>query len=73
MIGPRDSYVRNCVIISREPPEVLFREAKSGIVCTLDGYAIIPMEQFNELMARPVPKKSIWWQLRKSLLNKGTK
>lgn len=45
-----DPYVRNCLLVTRG--ETLFHITQWGsIITTLDGYAIIPMERYDRLMA----------------------
>jgi hypothetical protein len=41
-----NSYIKNCYISPR-PGDTLFISTKDGIIATLDGYAIIPMEDYE--------------------------
>lgn len=48
---PTPPYIKNCHIIKRdiEDAEVLFRWVDDMIYPYLDGYTIIPTEQYEEL------------------------
>lgn len=49
-LTPDETYVRRCSIHPRDADPVLFTEsAEHGIQCTLDGYAIIPIEEYEQL------------------------
>ena len=50
--SPR-GYVRNCLIHTGELGETgaLFYKEKGIVTCELDGYAIIPIEEYEELEA----------------------
>ena len=46
-----ESYVTECLINPRESDEQLFTITESGeVVARLKGYAIVPIEQYNELI-----------------------
>ena len=45
-----ESYVRNCQVYSRPKDGKLFSEQADGdVIVRLDGYAIIPVEEFEKL------------------------
>ena len=43
-------YLKNCYLQSREGDAVLFRTGHRTIIAHLDGYAIIPMEQYDRFV-----------------------
>lgn len=45
------SYLHNCLIEGRKdsPPVAMLTETEEGLVITLNGYAIIPLEKYAEL------------------------
>lgn len=46
---PGIGYVRNCYIKARDnEPDWLFSCEPEGVFCQLDGYAIVPREEFDE-------------------------
>jgi hypothetical protein len=49
-------FIKNCILVSKIN-DVLFTVRKDGtIIPTLDGYAIIPREEHEELKAQGKPK-----------------
>ena len=46
---PIDSFVKNCFIRSKSTHPVLFEEIDE-VVARLDGYAVIPKEEYEELI-----------------------
>ena len=46
-----DSYVKNCILHPRkDEADCMFKQLESGIYAArLDGYAIIPVEEYNRL------------------------
>jgi len=45
-----DSYVKNCHLSVRPGDPTMFDQQRDGTVTArLDGYAVIPMEEFNRL------------------------
>lgn len=44
-----DSFVRNCFIKKREEDSYLFYSTAVGIFARLNGYAIIPTEEYEKL------------------------
>ena len=44
-------WLRNCQIMPRDGEDVLFSTNGDGIRPYLDGYAIIPVEEYNRLKA----------------------
>ena len=61
------SYVKNCVVtMSKEDYDKgveLFKNTDHGVICMLDGYAIIPIHLYDELRKMAVeyskPKSNI--------------
>uniref|UniRef100_A0A6M3LEU0 Uncharacterized protein n=1 Tax=viral metagenome TaxID=1070528 RepID=A0A6M3LEU0_9ZZZZ len=51
--GKNGSYLHNCVIVRREndPVEMLFRN-DDNITAFLNGYAIIPLEEYYKLAGK---------------------
>jgi hypothetical protein len=47
--GTFESKLNNCLIVPRNSGEILFEVGEHGVRCSLDGYAIIPMEQYEAL------------------------
>lgn len=62
-LGPKygDSFVRNCEVVHRDASsgEPLFVVDAGYVYARLDGYAIVPLEQFRDLKRRNRP----WWKL----------
>lgn len=54
--NPEDGYLINCHLVCREDRAVtLFEQRANGILTAhLDGYAIIPIEEYEELKANQV-------------------
>lgn len=47
------SYVRNCMMIQRRPDDgPLFIEGDGCVTARLDGYAILPVEEYARLRAK---------------------
>lgn len=58
IIGQPPSYVRNCLRIYR-PGEKLFSVINNGqgpILATLDGYAIVPIGHYYDLIGQELPE-----------------
>jgi len=55
--GLNDSYLHNCLIIRRagDPAGVLFRRDKNGFTASLNGYAIVPIEEYTRLVELASP------------------
>jgi hypothetical protein len=46
-------YVQNSLLVMRQGESHLFRQAKDGrLYPTLDGYAVMPLEEYEALKAR---------------------
>ena len=43
------SYVKNCLMTPKKPNELLFTQQGELAVAHLDGYAVIPIEEYNAL------------------------
>ncbi len=54
-----ESYVHNSFIKAKENDEgkYLFSVTPEGIYARLDGYAIVPIEEYFELIGEPVPER----------------
>ena len=52
MTAPVSGYVWNCYTKSREGDGPLFVAHDDTVTARLDGYAVIPMEEHNALVAR---------------------
>jgi hypothetical protein len=53
-----DSYVKDCLLSPRQG-ETLFHVKKNGeVVVRLEGYAIIPKEDYERLFQSPVATKN---------------
>jgi hypothetical protein len=52
-MDPKETYLRNCVIAARQPATTpLFSaDPKHGMQCCLDGYAVLPVEEYEALQA----------------------
>lgn len=48
----QDSFLRNSVIGAREGEDPLFVRDGDRVFCRLDGYAVIPIEQYEEIKTR---------------------
>ena len=54
---PIDSFLRNCLIVHRDPGDpILFyayqdEQGETVVLARLDGYAIVPIEQYEALKA----------------------
>lgn len=48
---PEKSYIENCLIVpsKKDKGKELFIETDNGFMSRLDGYAIIPIEMYNDL------------------------
>lgn len=42
-------YVKNC-LIKPKSGDILFIETKDSVVPCLNGYAIVPLEEYNDLL-----------------------
>lgn len=56
-----DSFVRNCHLVHRDAngEEPMFVINGGNVYARLDGYAIVPIEYFNDLKRLSKP----WWKL----------
>ena len=58
-------YVHNCYLVMRDGErspygeQHMFVQDEKGIKATLNGYAIIPVEQYEELIARTSSAASV--------------
>ncbi len=48
MVG--DDFVRNCWIIPRDEYDEVIVAGDDGIHCRMDGYAIIPLEEYSNYL-----------------------
>ena len=59
--GIYESYITECLIVPRNEDNGLFtlRETETGfeVLAKLKGYAIFPIEEYNELIRRPPQEK----------------
>jgi hypothetical protein len=58
-----ESYVRNCLLVPRENDDIFFvpdeLATKKHVLAMLDGYAIIPMEEYRSLTTAEVSPERI--------------
>lgn len=52
-----DSFVHNCHIIPKDASEPIFVIDHGNVYARLDGYAIVPLEYFEDLKRR----RRRWW------------
>ena len=45
---PEKGYVINCLLELKDGEDMMFRQKDGLAIAYLDGYAIIPMEKYNE-------------------------
>lgn len=59
LTGQNGSCLHNCIIIGRkedlEKGVTLFDGSGPNVTCRLNGYAIIPVEEYYQLKNEPVP------------------
>lgn len=59
----QDSFLRNCAIGGREEDGPLFVKDGDRMCCRLDGYAVLPIEQYEELKASAEKQEHYGWSL----------
>jgi hypothetical protein len=55
--GKNGSYLNNCIIVGRPIDGAIFQDDRinTDVTCMLNGYAIIPIEDYYELKGEPIP------------------
>jgi hypothetical protein len=51
---PARSYVRNCILVPREGDKPFLHVDQRTVLARLDGYAVVPMEQYKALLSTPM-------------------
>lgn len=54
-----ESFIKNCYVVGREGEAPLFfgveqKDGRGAVAARIDGYAIIPIERYEELLGRSV-------------------
>lgn len=57
IVGQPPSYVRNCVTMGRGDGRLFLYHVDGTLLPTLDGYAIIPVGLYYDLIREPLPEK----------------
>ncbi|MBX6320875.1 MAG: hypothetical protein IRY94_03520 [Rhodospirillaceae bacterium] len=47
------SYLRNCVLIPRKGERLFEQTVGGAVLARLDGYVVLPTEQYQALLTRP--------------------
>jgi hypothetical protein len=51
--APVDSFLKNCVLIPRRGERLFVKVDEGTVLARLDGYTVLPTEQYHALVSRP--------------------
>jgi hypothetical protein len=53
VMAPAESFLRNCVLIPRRGDRLFVTLDERTVLARLDGYTVLPTEQYHALVSRP--------------------